>query len=61
MMYKIGDEVWYRFVGKSIKSKVVEVNEKTGLYRCTFYATTATFRENELYPTKEELLNSLKL
>jgi uncharacterized protein YodC (DUF2158 family) len=61
MKYKTGDEVWYRFVVNTIKAKVIEVNAKTGLYRCTFYATTATFRENELYPTKEELLNRLKL
>lgn len=59
MKYRTGDEVWYRFVGNTIKAKVVEVNEKTGLYRCSFYATTATFKESELYSSKEELLKSL--
>lgn len=55
--YNIGDEVWYCFVGNAIKGKVVDF--KRGLYHCTFYLTTATFREEELFPTKEELLESL--
>lgn len=55
--YNIGQEVWYRVVGNAVKGKVIAIER--GLYRCTFYMTTAHFREEELFPTKEELLKSL--
>lgn len=55
--YNIGDEVWYNVVGNAVKDKVVAIER--GLYRCTFYMTTAHFRDEELFPTKEELLKSL--
>lgn len=58
--YNIGDEVWVKFIGRPLKSKVYEIiGGKEKLYRCAFYLTTATFREDELFPTKEELLKSL--
>lgn len=55
--YNIGDEVWYNIVGNAVKGKVVAIER--GLYRCTFYMTTAYFRDEEIFPTKEELLKSL--
>lgn len=58
--YNIGDEVWFSFIGKPIKSKVYEIiGGEEKLYRCGFYLQSATFSEDELFPTKEELLNSL--
>ena len=59
--YNIGDEVWFMFVGNAIKSKVLNISNINGqtLYHCSFYLTTATFREDKLFPTKEELLKSL--
>ena len=61
MKYKVGDEVWYNFIGISIQSKVYEViGGKEKLYRCKLYLQAATFREEELFPTKEELLKGGK-
>ena len=60
MKYKVGDEVWYIFVGMPIQSKVYEIiGGKEKLYRCKFYLQATVFREEELFPTKEELLKSL--
>ena len=57
--YKVGDEVWYYFMGLSIKSRVLEIaGGKERLYRCLFYLTSSYFKEGELFPTKEALLNS---
>lgn len=58
--YKAGDTVWHMFVGMPIETKVKEyVGGKEKLYKCFFYLTTAHFREYQLYPTKEDLLNSM--
>ena len=58
--HNVGDEVWLLFLGKPFKSKVYQViGGKEKLYRCEFYLQSATFREDELFPTKEELLKSL--
>lgn len=59
--YNIGDEVWIKFVGMPIKSQVYEIigGEKK-LYRCAFYLSSSVYREDELFPTKEELLKSLQ-
>lgn len=57
MKYKVGDEVWFWFVGMAIKSEVYDViGGKEKLYRCEFYLQSATFSEDELFPTEEELL-----
>lgn len=58
--YKVGDEVWYCFMGLYIKSRVLEiVGGKERLYRCLFYLTSSYFTEEELFPTKEALLNRM--
>lgn len=58
--YNIGDEVWFMFLDEPFRSVIREYiggNEK--LYRCDFFLTTCACREDELYPTKVELLKSL--
>ena len=58
--YNIGDEVWFKFLNEPFKSKVYDyIGGKEKLYRCKFFLQTAACREDELFPTKEELLNSL--
>ena len=58
--YKIGDEVWYYFINRPIKSEVYKIiGGKEKLYKCRFYLQATTFREEELFSTKEELLKSL--
>ena len=60
--YKIGDKVWHRFVSHNICTTVrnVKVDYKgVPTYFCDFYATTAAFREEQLFPTEEELIKSL--
>lgn len=58
--YKIGDEVWFMFMNEPFQSVIREYiggNEK--MYRCKFFLTTCACREDELFPTKEELLKRL--
>ena len=60
--YNIGDEVWYRFVGNNICTTVrkIKIDYKgTPTYFCDFFLSTIAFREEELFSTKEELLDSL--
>lgn len=58
--YNIGDEVWFKFMNEPFKSVIVEYIGGVGkLYRCKFFLSTCACREDELYPTKEELLKSL--
>lgn len=58
--YNIGDEVWFKFINEPFKSVIREyIGGKEKLYRCKFFLTTCVVREDELFPTKEELLKSL--
>jgi hypothetical protein len=60
--YKVGDEVWHRFVGNDIKTTVRNINidyKGVPTYYCDFFLSVIAFREDELFPTKEELLKSL--
>ena len=58
--YNIGDEVWFKFIDEPYKSEVYDyIGGKEKLYRCKLYLQSAAFREEDLYPTKEELLKSL--
>lgn len=60
--YKVGDKVWFRFVSHNIQTTIrkIKISHKEILYLCDFYLTTASFREEELFPTEEELINHLK-
>lgn len=60
--YNIGDEVWHRFVGNDIKTTVRNIKiDYKGIptYYCDFFLSVVAFREEELFPTKEELIKSL--
>lgn len=64
--YNIGDEVWYIIGEKAKQGKVLgititETSEKiTGYYYVVSNGPShCSFIEQSLYPTKEELLNSL--
>jgi hypothetical protein len=60
--YKIGDEVWHRFVGNDIKTTVRNIKiDYKGIptYYCDFFLSVVAFRESDLFPSKEELLKSL--
>lgn len=58
--YNIEDKVWFKFINEPFLSKVREyIGGKEKLYRCKFFLTTCVCREDELFPTKEELLKSL--
>lgn len=60
--YKIGDEVWHRFVGNNIKTTVRNIKiDYKGIptYYCAFFLSVIAFREEELFPSEEELIKSL--
>lgn len=60
--YNIGDKVWHRFVGNNIKTTIRDIKidyKGVPTYYCDFFLSAIPFREDELFPTKEELLNSL--
>lgn len=60
--YNIGDKVWYKFVGGDMCTTVrrIKVDYKgVPTYYCDFFLQVIAFREEELFPTKEELLKSL--
>ena len=58
--FNVGDEVWFLFLGKPFKSKVYEyIGREEKLYRCAFFLQSSTFREDELFATEKELLESL--
>lgn len=60
--YNLGNEVWYGCVGNCIKSTVRNIKiDYKGIptYYCDFFLSVAAFREEELFPTKEELLKSM--
>lgn len=60
--YNIGDEVWHRFVGDNLKTTVrkIKIDYKgVPTYYCDFFLSVVAFREDQLFPTKEELLKSL--
>lgn len=57
--YNIGQKVYHRFVGNNIKTTVrnIKIDYKgVPTYYCDFYSTRAAFREEELFPTEEELI-----
>ena len=59
--YNIGDEVWFNSINTPFKSKVRQyIGGKEKLYRCKFFLTTCVCREDELFPTEEELIKSKK-
>lgn len=61
--YKVGDKVWFRFISHNHRTTIrkIKIDYKgVPLYFCDFYLTTASFREEELFPTEEELINHLK-
>lgn len=65
--YNVGDEVWFKTLGITYKAKVMEVRMRVfndndiiinySLERNGYYYER---NEDELYPTKEELLKSLR-
>ena len=60
--YNIGQKVWHRFVGNNIKTTVrdIKIDYKcVPTYYCDFYLSVIAFREEELFPTEEELIKSL--
>lgn len=64
--YNIGDEVWAILGTKACKGKVlgvtfakVEDKLKEFYYGVNIGLLHGTFKESQLFPTKEELLNSL--
>lgn len=64
--YNIGDEVWFQTLGINYKAKVMEIRMRIfsdndiiinySLERSGYYYER---NEDELFPTKEELLKSL--
>lgn len=62
--YKVGDKVWYHFISHNTLATVREIRhypDKSYLYFCDFYLSGATFREDELFETEEELNNDLQI
>lgn len=58
--FNIGDEVWVLFLGKPFKSKVYQyIGGEEKLYRCAFFLQSSVYREDELFATEKELLDSL--
>ena len=58
--FKIGDKVWLLFLGKPFKSIVYHyIGGEEKLYRCAFFLHSSVYREDELFATEQELLNSL--
>lgn len=60
--YKIGDEVWYRFVRDNIKTTVRRIKiDYKGIptYYCDFFLSVVAFREDQLFPSEAELIKSL--
>ena len=61
--YKVGDKVWYRFISHNMRTTIrrIKIDHKgVPLYFCDFYCTTASFKEEDLFATEEELINHLK-
>ena len=66
--YNIGDEVWVNCLGDPIPFKVKSVNiHKDRFHSFIFYdlledgeSAFIRLQEDELFPTKEELVNHLK-
>ena len=48
--YNIGDKVWFQTLGTNHNANIIHINNKGYSYER---------HEDELFPTKEELLNSL--
>ena len=60
--YNIGQEVWYRMGGYTFCNKVIGIhilNKGIIMYDIRFEHTHCTLDESLVFPTKEELLNSL--
>lgn len=60
--YKIGNEVWHRFVGNNIKTTVRDIKidyKGVPTYYCDFYLSVIAFREEELFPTEEDLIKRM--
>lgn len=62
--YNIGDEVWFRFDGKPLNGKVARISEHAIKIKVVFkdgneYLFSRDIKDFKLFPTKEELLNSL--
>lgn len=60
--YKIGQKVWHRFVGLNIETTVRKIKfdyKGVPIYYCDFYLSAAPFREEQLFPSEEELIKSL--
>ena len=56
----IGQEVWLLFLGKPFKSEVYQyIGGEEKLYRCAFFLQSSVYREDELFATEQELLDSL--
>ena len=58
--FNVGDEVWLLFLGEPFKSKVYQyIGGEEKLYRCAFFLQSSVYREDELFATEKELLDSL--
>lgn len=62
--YNIGDEVWFMFDGKPLNGKIARISEYTIKVEVIFkdgkeYLFSRDIKDFKLFPTKEELLNSL--
>lgn len=65
MTYKIGDEVWFLFDGNPLNGKIARISEYTIKVKVIFkdgkeYLFSRDIKDFKLFPSKEELLKSLK-
>lgn len=56
--YSIGQKVWYLSINKPFSSVVRDIIDLNNgvLYRCSFFLTTAVFRQDELFESYEALM-----
>ena len=62
--YNIGDEVWFLFDDKPLNGKIARISEYTIKVKVILkdgkeYLFSRDIKDFKLFPTKEELLNSL--
>lgn len=60
--FKIGQNVWHRFVSSNIKTTIRDIKidyKGVPTYFCDFFLSKVAFREEELFESEEELLKSL--
>ena len=60
--YNIGDKVWYAIGKQMFDGKILAIHilkNNIIMYIVRFSVTHCTFSEDDLFPTKEELLKSL--